>query len=121
MKSKAVKAAFFDTLPVMTGYVFLGFGFGILMYQNGYGLLWSVSMSLFIYAGSMQYVAIGLMTGGATLVTTALTTLTVNIRHLFYGISMLEKYQNAGKAKPSSGAATARVSSLAWNALLAGV
>ena len=100
MKSKAVKAAFFDTLPVMTGYVFLGFGFGILMYQNGYGLLWSVSMSLFIYAGSMQYVAVSLLTAGASLLTAALTTFVVNARHLFYGISMLEKYQNTGKAKP---------------------
>ena len=100
VKKKAIRSAFLDTVPVMTGYVFLGFGFGILLQQNGYGVLWSAAMSLFIYAGSMQYVAIGLMTGGASLVTTALTTLTVNIRHLFYGISMLDKYQHTGKAKP---------------------
>ena len=100
MKSKAVKAAFFDTLPVMTGYVFLGFGFGILMYQNGYGLLWSVSMSLFIYAGSMQYVAVSLLTAGASLLTAALTTFVVNARHLFYGISMVDAYKDTGKKKP---------------------
>ena len=97
---KTLSAAFSATLPVMAGYLILGFGFGIIMKANGFSTALAAAMSIFIYAGSMQYVAISLMTGGATLVTTALTTLTVNIRHLFYGISMLEKYQNAGKAKP---------------------
>ena len=97
---KTLSTAFSATLPVMAGYLILGFGFGIIMKANGFSTALAAAMSIFIYAGSMQYVAIGLMTGGATLVTTALTTLTVNIRHLFYGISMLEKYQNAGKAKP---------------------
>ena len=97
---KTLSTAFSATLPVMAGYLILGFGFGIIMKVNGFSTALAAAMSIFIYAGSMQYVAISLMTGGATLVTTALTTLTVNIRHLFYGISMLEKYQNAGKAKP---------------------
>ena len=97
---KTLSTAFSATLPVMAGYLILGFGFGIIMKANGFSTALAAAMSIFIYAGSMQYVAIGLMTGGATLVTTALTTLTVNIRHLFYGISMLEKYQNTGKAKP---------------------
>ena len=57
-------------------------------------------MSFLIYAGSMQYVAVGLMTGGASLITVALTTLIVNARHLFYGVSMLDKYKNVGKRKP---------------------
>ena len=100
MKHKVLKTAFLDTVPVMTGYVFLGFGFGILMYKNGYGPLWSVAMSLFIYAGSMQYVAVSLLTGGASLLTTALTTLMVNARHLFYGISMVDAYKGTGKKKP---------------------
>ena len=97
---KTLSTAFSATLPVMAGYLILGFGFGIIMKANGFSTALAAAMSIFIYAGSMQYVAISLMTGGATMVTTALTTLTVNIRHLFYGISMLEKYQNAGKAKP---------------------
>ena len=59
----------------MTGYVFLGFGFGILLHSNGYGVLWSAAMSLFIYAGSMQYMTISLLSGGAGLLTAALTTL----------------------------------------------
>lgn len=100
MKKSALPAAFRDTIPVMTGYLFLGFGFGILMYQNHFGFLWSVAMSLFIYAGSMQYVGVSLLTGGAGLLTTALTTLLVNARHLFYGISMVDAYKGAGKRKP---------------------
>ncbi len=89
--------ALHDTIPVMTGYLFLGFGFGILMQQNGYGFLTAAAMSIFIYAGSMQYVAVSLLTAGAGVVTTALTTLLVNARHLFYGISMLDTYKKAPK------------------------
>ena len=100
MKKQAVLAAFRDTVPVMTGYLFLGFGFGILLHQNGYGLGWALAMSLFLYAGSMQYVCIGLMTGGASLLTTALTALMVNARHLFYGLSMVDSYKGAGRRKP---------------------
>lgn len=100
MKKHPVYCAFLDTLPVMAGYVFLGFGFGILMYQSGYGVLWSGAMSLFIYAGSMQYMAVSLLTGGASLVTTAFTTIVVNARHLFYGISMVDVYRGAGRKKP---------------------
>lgn len=100
MKHKTLHTAFLDTLPVMTGYVFLGFGFGILMHQSGYGVLWSFAMSFFIYAGSMQYMAVSLLTGGASLLTAALTTLVVNARHLFYGISMVDIYKGSGKKKP---------------------
>lgn len=97
---ETIKQAFTDTIPVMTGYIVLGFGFGIVLKANGYGLFWALIMSLFIYAGSMQYVAIGLLSSGASLITAALTTLMVNARHLFYGISMLDKYKDTGKAKP---------------------
>lgn len=100
MKKNAVRTAFLDTVPVMTGYMFLGFGFGILLYQSGYGVLWSFAMSLFIYAGSMQYMTVSLLTGGASLLTAALTTLVVNARHLFYGISMVDAYKGAGRRKP---------------------
>ncbi len=100
MKKSAIRAAFLDTVPVMTGYVFLGFGFGIVMHRSGYGGLLPIAMSLFIYAGSMQYMAVSLLTGGAGLLTTALTTFVVNARHLFYGISMVNAYKGAGKKKP---------------------
>lgn len=97
---KLLKQAFLATLPVMTGYLVLGFGFGIIMHSTGYSVLMAFCMSLFIYAGSMQYVAIDLFSGAASLITVAVTTLMVNARHLFYGISMLEKYKNTGAKKP---------------------
>lgn len=100
MTHSAARTAFLDTLPVMAGYVFLGFGFGILLSQSGYGFLWALAMSLFIYAGSMQYLTVSLLTGGAGLLTAALTTVVVNARHLFYGISMVDAYKGAGKKKP---------------------
>ncbi len=84
----------------MAGYVVLGAGFGILLKTKGYGIIWALAMSLFIYAGSMQFVTINLLTGGANFLTTALTTLLVNARHLFYGISMIDKYKNSGTKKP---------------------
>lgn len=96
----AARAAFKATIPVLTGYIVLGMGFGILCSSKGYGVIWALAMSIFIYAGSMQYLAIDLILGGASLITTALTTLMVNARHLFYGISMTEKYKNLGKKKP---------------------
>ncbi len=95
-----IKTAFVATIPVLTGYLVLGFGFGIILKSAGYGIIMAFAMSLFIYAGSMQYVAVGLLTSGASLVTAALTTIMVNARHLFYGISMLDKYKGIGKRKP---------------------
>ena len=97
---KLIKTAFIKSLPVMAGYVVLGIGFGILLKKAGYGVFWSFLMSFSIYAGSMQYVAISLLTSGASLISAALTTLMVNARHLFYGVSMIEKYKDAGKKKP---------------------
>lgn len=97
---KMLKPAFLATIPVMTGYLVLGFGFGIILNANNFSVLLALAMSAFIYAGSMQYVAISLLSGGASMITIALTTLMVNARHLFYGISMLDKYRGAGKRKP---------------------
>ncbi len=99
MMKKTINQAFIDTIPVLTGYLVLGFGFGIVLKSNGYSTLLAFIMSLTIYAGSMQYVAVGLLTGGASLLTMALTTVMVNARHLFYGISMLDKYKDVGKRK----------------------
>ena len=95
-----IKQAFYKSIPVMAGYIVLGIGFGILMQRAGYGVLWTAAMSGFIYAGSMQYVGVSLLTGGASVLTTALTTVMVNARHLFYSISMIGRYKDAGKYKP---------------------
>lgn len=100
MKKKAFLAAFRDTLPVMTGYLFLGIGFGILLCEKGYGVWWSFSMALFMYAGSAQYLTVSLLAGNASLLSAALSVLFVNARHLFYGITMLDKYKDTGAKKP---------------------
>jgi len=102
MKEKriAFKAAFPHTIPVLTGFVFLGVAYGILMNSKGYGFGWTVLMSMMVFAGSMQYVAIALLTSAFNPVAALLLTLMVNARHLFYGISMLEKYKGTGKMKP---------------------
>ena len=97
---ESVKKAFTATIPVMTGYLVLAIGFGILLKTKGYGLIWAVAMSGFIYAGSMQYLTIDLLCGGASLLTTSMTTLMVNARYLFYGISMVDRYKDTGKKKP---------------------
>lgn len=94
-----IRYAFKRSLPVMAGYLVLGMGFGILLEAKGYGVWWAFCMSLFIYAGSMQYVAVDLLAGGASLLSTALMTLMVNARHLFYGISMIDRYKEAGAKK----------------------
>ncbi|MBQ1642727.1 MAG: AzlC family ABC transporter permease [Oscillospiraceae bacterium] len=100
MRSKTVKLAFLKSLPVMAGYIVLGIGFGILLRKAGYGVLWAFAMSTLIYGGSMQYVGVDLIAGGASIITTAITTFMVNARHLFYSISMLRVYKNSGKYKP---------------------
>ena len=100
MDKGIIKQAFKKSLPVMAGYIVLGIGFGILLKKAGYGLFWAFLMSFTIYAGSMQYVGVSLLTGGAGLLTAALTTLVVNARHLFYGISMVNAYKGAGAKKP---------------------
>ena len=95
-----IKYAFIKSLPVMAGYLLIGIGFGILMHSKGYGVVWSAAMSVFVYAGSMQYAAVELISGGASLITAALMTFVVNARHIVYGISMLKGYKNTGKYKP---------------------
>lgn len=97
---KYVGKAFVDTLPIMAGYIVLGIGFGVVLKTAGYGIWWALAMSVFIYAGSMQYAMVGLLTGGASIITVAITTFLVNARHIFYGMSMIEKYHGAGKKKP---------------------
>ncbi len=97
---KLVKKAFVNTIPVLTGYVVLAIGFGIMLHEAGFGVIWALLMSLTIYAGSMQYMAVSLIVSQASLLTFGLTTLMVNARHLFYGISMIDKYKNVGKKKP---------------------
>lgn len=87
------------TMPVMAGYIVLGIGFGLLLKVNGYGLVWALAMSLFIYAGALQYVGVSLLASSASLITVAITSLMINARHLFYGITMIKPYKGAGVKK----------------------
>lgn len=98
-KSKALKAAFPYTLPVMTGYLFLGMAFGILLDSKGYSFVWAIFMSIIIFAGSMQYVAIELLTIAFNPINAFIMTLMVNARHLFYGLSLLGKFNESGTKK----------------------
>ena len=100
MNRRIIKSAFYRSLPVLAGYVVLGIGFGILLRNAGYGPGWALAMAALIYAGSMQFVGVGLLTGGASVITTILTTFMVNARHLFYSISMIGRYKDAGRYKP---------------------
>ena len=100
LSNKTVKDALVASLPMLAGYLFIGSGFGIVLSGIGYGPLWALLMSVTIYTGSMQYVAVSLIDGGASLLTAALTTLTVNARNMFYNLSMYQHYKNAGWKKP---------------------
>ncbi len=100
MAKSTIKTAFLATVPVMTGYLVMGMALGILMADKGYGWWWSALMGLTIYAGSMEFVAVNLLSGGAAVISTAIMTLLVQARHLFYGVSLLEKYRGMGRAKP---------------------
>ena len=97
--NKIIKESFKDSLPIMAGYLVLGSGFGIMCTTYGYSIFVAISMSLFIYAGSMQYVALSLLSSGASLLSAFIMTVVVNIRHLFYGISMFNKYHDLKKHK----------------------
>lgn len=83
-----------DTLPVMTGYVVLGLGFGILMASKGYNAFLVLSEGILIYSGTMQFVLADMLSGGVSLGACALTALMVSARHVFYGVSMVERYRD---------------------------
>lgn len=99
-RGRVIRKAFLKSLPVLAAYEVLGMGFGILMTRNGYGPAWTFLSSLLIYAGSMQFVEADLLVSAASLPAAALMTLMVNARHLFYGISMVGRYRDMGRAKP---------------------
>lgn len=96
---RAFKEAFPKSLPVFFGYVTLGIGFGLLLDSAGYGPFWAFIMSSFIFSGSAQYVAVDVMSFG-TIIEAALLILVVNFRHVFYGLSMLKRYEGAGWRRP---------------------
>jgi len=100
MKRRALKAALPYTIPVLMGYLFLGIAFGVLLVTRGFPGWLAPLMSITIFAGSLQFVAIGVLASPFNLATAALMTLMINARHLFYGLSMLDKFKHMGRRKP---------------------
>lgn len=99
MKTKAFKAALPYTLPICIGFLFLGISYGFLMRSQGFSFIYPMLMSLFIFAGSMEFVTATLLLSAFNPLHAFILALMVNARHLFYGISMLEKYRNTGLKK----------------------
>jgi len=100
MKFDEIRFAFAQSVPVMLGYIFLGIAFGLMLQDAGYSFWWAFLCSVCIYAGSMQFVLVTLLTGGVSLLYAAVMTLFINGRHLFYGLSFIEKFQSMGKYYP---------------------
>lgn len=96
----AFKAAFPYTVPILAGFLFLGMTYGVYMNVSGFSFLYPMLMSLFIFAGSMEFVSVGLLLGSFHPLQAVLMTLMINARHLFYGISMLDRYHDMGRKKP---------------------
>lgn len=97
---KCFAAAFPKTIPIIPGYVFMGIAFGILFVNLGYAWYWPMLMGLIIYAGMAQFVSVNMLIPGVSLLNTFLFQFALNARHLFYGLSMLEKFKQLGKLRP---------------------
>lgn len=96
---KAFRKAFPYTLPVFTGYLFIGIAFGVMYAEKGYSFLWAILMSVMVYAGSGQYLAVNFFVPGVSFIQVIFLTFMVNVRHIFYGISLLEKFNKMGKKR----------------------
>ena len=99
MKKDVIKKAFQLTFPVMMGYIFVAIAFAVLMKEKGLSPLYSLLLSIFVYAGAMQFAAVELLSSGAGILSAAIMTLMVNIRHIFYGLSLIEPYKKMKKEK----------------------
>lgn len=91
--------AFPYTIPIFAGFIFLGIAYGILMNSLGFNAFYPILISFIVFAGSMEFIAATLLMGAFNPINALFLTLMVNARHLFYGISMLDKYREVGKKK----------------------
>ncbi len=96
---KAIKAAFPVTIPVLLGYLSIGIAFGLLFENAGYNFIWAFFFSLAVYAGAMQFIAVSFFYGGIGLIQIAVMTLVINFRHIFYGLSFLDRFHGMGMKK----------------------
>lgn len=99
MKSE-IKSAFKTSIPVLFGYMAIGIAFGLVLVDAGYDWWFAPLMSIIVYAGAAQFIAIGLFAAGTPLFAIIITELLVNIRHIVYGLSLITRFQNCGKWKP---------------------
>ena len=97
---KALRAAFPNTLSVMAAFLFLGTAYGVLMNSKGFSFWYPLFMSIFIFAGAMQFVAVNILLGAFNPLEAIIMTLMLNARHIFYGISLFDKYKGSGIKKP---------------------
>lgn len=96
---QAFKKAFPYTIPVLTGYLFIGIAFGVMYAEKGYSFLWAILMSVLVYAGSGQYLAVNFFVPGISFLQVIFLTFMVNVRHVFYGISLVERFNRFGRAR----------------------
>ncbi|WP_405354218.1 AzlC family ABC transporter permease [Ruminococcus sp.] len=96
---KAFKSAFPHTVPIFAGFCFLGMTYGIYMNVSGFSFWYPMLMSLTIFAGSIEFVAVNMLLGAFNPLQALAVTFMINARHLFYGISMLDKYKGTGIKK----------------------
>ena len=99
MKRKAFKAAFPYTLPILAGFSFLGMAYGIYMNASGFSFVYPLCMSFLIYGGSLEFVAVEMLLSPFAPVQVLIMALLIQARHLFYGISMLDKFKGMGWKK----------------------
>ncbi len=92
--------AFAASLPVLLGYLTIGIAFGLLLVDRGFAWWLAPLMSVIVYAGAAQFMAIGLLAAGTGIVEIAILTLVINARHMVYGLSLLDRFQSSGKRKP---------------------
>ncbi|MCR2032781.1 AzlC family ABC transporter permease [Anaerofustis stercorihominis] len=91
--NKTFKEAFKVTMPVLLGYLSIGFAFGLMIQSIGLNFIWAGGMSLTIYAGTLQYLAVVMFQGGMSLISVALMSFFVNFRHMVYGLSLIEPFK----------------------------
>lgn len=97
---RAFRAAFPHTLPILAGFLFLGFAYGLLMRTKGFLFLYPMCMAMTIFGGSLEYVTVSMLLSAFAPLETFLMALLIQARHLFYGLSLLGKYAGAGWKKP---------------------
>ncbi len=96
---QAFRKAFPYTIPVLTGYLFIGIAFGVMYAEKGYSFLWAILMSSLVYAGSAQYLAVNFFVPGISFLQVIFLIFMVNVRHVFYGVSLLERFNRLGKSR----------------------